>query len=293
VIVRLWGTRGSLASSGPDTIRYGGNTSSVEIRGTDGGVLALDAGTGMRRLGMVIAPETERIDVLLTHLHMDHIQGLGFFAPLFRPAGEVHVWGPPSTTMDLRARLARYLSPPLFPVRIRDLEARVMFHDVPATPFSIGSFRVWADPVVHPGPTVGYRIEEHGAVVTYLPDHEPALGGSRFSSRWTSGFDLAARADLLIHDAQYTAAERALRIGWGHSSMDEAVDLAVAAGVRNLVLFHHDPAHDDTTLDRMSAAAIAQARRLGGRVTVVGGHEGDRFDVVASATTMAGAAGAS
>src|SRR5262249_36281029 len=148
--------------------------------------------------------EVERVDVLLTHLHMDHIQGLGFFAPLFRPVGEVHVWGPPSTTMDLRSRLARYLSPPLFPVRIRDLEARVMFHDVPGEPFDVGPFRVTAAAVLHPGPTVGYRIEEAGAILAYLPDHEPALGGTPFERRWTSGFDLAADADLLIHDAQYS-----------------------------------------------------------------------------------------
>jgi len=288
VIVRLWGTRGSLASSGPDTIGYGGNTSSVEVRGADGGVLALDAGTGMRRLGMVIGPDVQRIDILLTHLHMDHIQGLGFFAPLFRPAGEVHIWGPPSTTLDLRSRLARYLSPPLFPVRIRDLEARVMFHDVPAAPFTIGSFRVWADPVLHPGPTVGYRIEEHGAVVTYLPDHEPSLGGCVFTERWTSGFDLASGADLLIHDAQYSAAERAGRVGWGHSSVDEAVELAAATGARQLILFHHDPGHDDATLERLSASAISQARRLGGRVEVVGGREGDRYEVTAGAV-VAGA----
>jgi ribonuclease BN (tRNA processing enzyme) len=184
-------------------------------------------------------------------------------------------------TLDLRSRLSRYLSPPLFPVRIRDLDARVIFHDVPAEPFAIGSFRVWSDPVLHPGPTVGYRIEEAGAVVAYLPDHEPALGGTTFTPRWTSGFDLARDADLLIHDAQYSAAERAARIGWGHSSVDEAVDLAAATGSRRLVLFHHDPGHDDATLERLTASATSQARRLGGQVTVVGGREGERYEVTA------------
>ncbi len=287
MIVRLWGTRGSLASSGPETIGYGGNTASVEIRGAAGGVLALDAGTGMRRLGTVIGPETERVDILLTHLHMDHIQGLGFFAPLFRPSGEVHVWGPPSTTLDLRARLGRYLSPPLFPVRIRDLEARVVFHDVPAEPFEIGAFRVLAQPVLHPGPTVGYRIEEADAVVAYLPDHEPSLGGASFAPRWTSGFDVARDADLLIHDAQYAAGEKAERRGWGHSSVDEAVAFADATGARKLVLFHHDPSHDDAMLERLSASASSQAQRLGGGMAVVGGREGDRYDVVAGSAVVA------
>jgi len=260
-------------------MRYGGNTSSVEVCGSGGGLLALDAGTGLRRLGTEIDPNVERVDILLTHLHMDHIQGLGFFAPLFRRAGEVHVWGPPSTTMDLRSRLARYLSPPLFPVRIRDLAARVTFHDVPQEPFSIGAFTVTASPVLHPGPTVGYRIEEAGAVVTYLPDHEPALGGEPFVHEWTSGYDLALGADLLLHDAQYSGEERAGKVGWGHSSADEAVDFAAAAHARRLVLFHHDPAHDDDTLDRLTATAVERASRLGGATEVTGGREGEEYEV--------------
>jgi ribonuclease BN (tRNA processing enzyme) len=119
--VTLWGTRGSLATPGPETTRYGGNTSCVEVRADDGSMLVLDAGTGIRRLGDAIADHASRVDLLLTHLHMDHIQGLGFFEPLFRPAIEVHLWGPSSTTQDLRTWLGRYLSPPLFPVRLRDL----------------------------------------------------------------------------------------------------------------------------------------------------------------------------
>ena len=165
MIVRLWGTRGSLASSGPETAGYGGNTAAVEIVNADGSILALDAGTGIRRLGAVMDPSIERLDVLLTHLHMDHIQGLGFFAPFFRPSGEIHIWGPASATMELRARLTRYLSPPLFPVRIRDLDARVLLHDAPEEPVSIGGFDVLAQPVIIPGPTVGYRISADGASV--------------------------------------------------------------------------------------------------------------------------------
>ena len=276
MIVQLWGTRGSLASSGPDTVRYGGNTASVEIVGADGAILALDAGTGMRRLGAAIDTSVERVDILLTHLHMDHIQGLGFFAPFFR-SGEVHVWGPASATLDLRTRLTRYLSPPLFPVRIRDLDARVVLHDAPDEPVKIGSFDVVAQHVVHPGPTVGYRITADGASVAYLPDHEPALGARRFPEepRWTSGFDLASGVDLLIHDGQYTDAERSSRVGWGHSSFTEAVAFGELVNARRLVLFHHDPSHSDATLDDMTARARARAATI----EVVAGREGDRFNL--------------
>ena len=154
--VCLWGTRGSIASAGPETVEYGGNTACVEVEGRDGTIVILDAGHGVRRVGDTYR-EPRRLDILLTHLHMDHIQGLGFFAPLFRDGFEVHVWGPPSTTLDLRSRLTRYLSPPLFPVRLRDVAAHLELHDVPMGEFEIGGLRVQRDMVIHPGPTVGYR----------------------------------------------------------------------------------------------------------------------------------------
>ena len=254
--VTLWGTRGSISTPGPETARYGGNTSCVEVRGADGTLLVLDAGTGIRRLGATLMPDLtpRRIDILLTHLHMDHIQGLGFFAPLLEPGVPVHIWGPASTTLDLRGRLARYLSPPLFPVHLRDVPD-LRLHEVPCGPIEIGPFMVSAAFVCHPNPTVGYRIEEAGAVLTYLPDHEPALGlhGPLLAGGWTSGCALAAGADLLIHDAQYSEEEYARCIGWGHSAWSRTFEFASLAGVRTLVPFHHDPAHDDQRLDELLA----------------------------------------
>jgi phosphoribosyl 1,2-cyclic phosphodiesterase len=260
VQVTLWGTRGSLATPGPETARYGGNTSCVSVLGEAGTLLVLDAGTGIRRMAASIPPELRRVDILLTHLHMDHIQGLGFFAPLYRPEFEVHVWGPGSASMRLQQRLMRYLSPPLFPVHLSELSAKLTFHDVPCGECDIGEFRVCAALVCHPGPTVGYRITDAaGAVLTYLPDHEPALAALTFPSlprEWTSGATLAAEADLLIHDSQYSAAEYACHCGWGHSSLTQALDFGTLTGVKHLVPFHHDPGHSDMDLDRLTAEAI-------------------------------------
>jgi phosphoribosyl 1,2-cyclic phosphodiesterase len=277
VRVTFWGTRGSLAAAGEATVRYGGDTPCVQILASDGTCLVLDAGSGIRRLGETLPASLGRLDVFLTHLHMDHIQGLGFFAPLFRPGIDTHIWGPPSTSLDLRHRLGRYLSPPLVPVRMRDLQSHVHLHDAPDAPVRIGGLEVTAAPVIHPGPTVGYRITEGQRSVVYLPDHEPALGwGTKpVGPDWTSGFELARDADLLIHDCQYFAEERAERLGWGHSSVEETAAFATLAGARRLACFHHDPAHDDDTVDRLVAGVAAAAPGL----PVSGARQGETLEV--------------
>jgi phosphoribosyl 1,2-cyclic phosphodiesterase len=282
VKIRYWGTRGSLATPGSDTVRYGGNTSCVEVRGEAGEVLVLDAGTGIRPLGEEIDRSTERVDVLLTHLHMDHIQGLGFFDPLFWPELDVHIWGPSSMLLPLRARLSRYLSPPLFPVRLRDLPCKPSLHDaVEQRSFQIGGLSIEARLVCHPGPTVGYRIREGDSVLCYLPDHEPELGvdGLPDDPRWIPGFELAEGADLLIHDAQFTSEEYPSYVGWGHSSIEQALSFAAATGVSRLAPFHHDPMHTDSMLDGLYAE-LARSRELGfelvpareGECIVLGGN---------------------
>ena len=276
--VTLFGTRGSVPAPGPDTARYGGNTPSVEVRGEDGTVLVLDAGTGIRPLEAQLPPDLARIDILLTHLHMDHIQGLGFFGPLFHPDVEVHIWGPASSTLPLENRLSRYLSPPLFPVHLRDLP-NITCHEVPSPPFTIGPFRIESALVCHPNPTVGYRIEEGGRAIAYLPDHEPALcvaDGEWLEPEWTSGHDLAAGADLLIHDSQFTDQEYACRVGWGHSAYRHAFEFAARVGAKKIVLFHHDPAHDDATLERLLDEAI---RDFKPPFPVFGGCEGDVYEL--------------
>jgi phosphoribosyl 1,2-cyclic phosphodiesterase len=262
--VTLWGTRGSLATPGPDTALYGGNTSCVAVRGREGTVIVLDAGTGIRRMAATIDASVRRVDVLLTHLHMDHIQGLGFFSPLYRPDVDVHIWGPASTQLSLQTRLMRYLSPPLFPISLRELPCCLNLHEVPCGEMDIGEFRIASAMVCHPGPTVGYRISEAtGSVLTYLPDHEPALGACAFPSlpcAWTSGGALAEASDLLIHDSQYTAQEYSGHVGWGHSSLRHVLDFGTLTEVKHLVPFHHDPGHSDLDLDRLIAEAIDDAK---------------------------------
>lgn len=250
---RLWGTRGSIAAAGPGTVKYGGDTSSIEVTASSGAKLLLDAGSGARPLG-VACERRDRIDILLSHLHMDHVQGLPFFAPLLDPGVEVHIWGPISTTRTLRERLSRYLSPPLFPVRVRDLP-NVEFHDVVPGEFTIDSIRVTADLVTHPGATLGYRLTEDGASLTYIPDHEPAMGNGGFPDEpsWISGYSLAAGADVLIHDAQYTDEEYSMRVGWGHTSITHLAAFAELTSVARLVTFHHDPGHTDDMLDEFHA----------------------------------------
>jgi ribonuclease BN (tRNA processing enzyme) len=278
VRIRIWGSRGSLATPGPDTIRYGGNTSCIEVRRDDGGVIVLDAGTGIRPLGASLdGLARSRIDILLSHLHLDHLEGLGFFAPLWDATAELHIWGPPSPVRSLSDRIAQYLSPPLFPVRLAEVPARILLHDAPEDPFALGSATVRAAPIIHRGPTVGYRIEDGSATLAYLTDHEPARATALATAAldWISGYAVAAGADLLIHDCQYTEDEYPERAGFGHSSTEHVAAFARLTGVRRLLLFHHDPNHTDDELE----ALRDRVRRLWPDGSVDLAREGDEIDV--------------
>jgi phosphoribosyl 1,2-cyclic phosphodiesterase len=221
-------------------------------------MLVLDAGTGIRLLGQKLGDSLKNIHILLTHLHMDHLQGLPFFVPLRKPGVMIHIWGPPSTTRSLRLRVLRYLSPPLFPVSLRELSNNLQFHELPTGAVDIGEFKVKAELVIHPNPTIGYRIECADSSAVYLPDHEPALGTRTFpvSREWTSGYRLAEGADLLVHDSQYTDEEYPTRAGFGHSSIRQALKFGKLVGARKFVPFHHDPAHGDGLIDDMIRRAV-------------------------------------
>ena len=255
----IWGCRGSLPAPGASKLRYGGDTSCVEVRLSDGTLIVLDAGTGIREFGSQLEEGIREVHLLLTHLHMDHVEGFPFFSLLWTKDCDLHVWGPPSPMHGLNERLARYMSPPLFPIDLHDVPASCTFHDLPSDTWQIGSATILAMHIEHPGPTVGFRIEEDGRSFAYMPDHEPAaLGDFRNETTdWIDGYALAENVDLLMHDAQYTDEEYSARRGWGHSSYADAVAYGQIAGAKKLLLFHHDPTHDDDTLEEIEHNARA------------------------------------
>jgi phosphoribosyl 1,2-cyclic phosphodiesterase len=255
VRVKVWGARGSVPTPGPSTNRYGGNTSCLEVTLSEGTLLVLDAGSGIRTLGLRLAARARRIDILLTHLHLDHIQGLMFFAPLFIPDTEIVLWGPPDAE-TLPERLARYLSPPLAPLHMRELPARLSFRVCPEGEWEIGPARIQAARVTHPGPTLGYRISEGDTSLCYIPDQELALSAHERQSPF--GLGLAHAATLLVHDCQYTDEEYPFHVGWGHSRLSDVLAFAELTEAQQLLLFHHDPLHDDDQLDRLHGEARAR-----------------------------------
>jgi phosphoribosyl 1,2-cyclic phosphodiesterase len=264
--LKVWGARGSIPAPGPETMRYGGNTSCVELTLADGSTLILDAGTGIRNLGLALAPTNRPIHILLTHLHLDHIQGLMFFAPLFRPESEIVIWGPASPEASLRDRIGRYISAPLAPVEVRELPSLVSFREAEPLEWQIGSARIQAQAVNHRGPTLGYRIEADGLALAYIPDHEPGLGAplASLDDEWISGFGLAQGASLLIHDCQYTDLEYPNHLGWGHSPVSDALEFGQRVGAERLLMFHHDPLHTDEFLDALAGEVIARWEAFGG-----------------------------
>ncbi len=262
---RIWGCRGSLSTPGAATVRYGGNTSCIEVRTSTGALVVLDAGTGVRSLGASLADDRPtQLDLLLTHLHLDHIEGLGFFAPLFDPECTIRVWGPRPMSGSLEELVAAYLSPPYFPVPFERIPAHISFNEISEDTWQIDDLRVSTAPVCHPGSTVGYRLSQNGNSLAYIPDNEPALDRQ-------SGLAIAGDADVLFHDAQFTEAEYATRVGWGHAALSDFVRYIGEAAPRRALMFHHDPAHGDSQLEGMLADVRAAAD---GQAAVELAHEG-------------------
>lgn len=257
VNIGFFGVRGSTPCAAAHHHRYGGNTSCVVLEAPGCAPVILDLGTGLRSFGDAWAAGTDepfRGHALVTHLHWDHVQGLPFFGPLLAEGCRLDVWGPGSGGRTLADAFDTFMNPPFFPVGVDDLAGDVCFHELNEGASRVGDAEVVCTAVPHIGDTVGYRVRfGDGPTVVYLPDHQQPLDGSL-------GVDpavvaLCEGADVLIHDAQFTPEEFAAKPHWGHCTPEYAVSVAVAAGVGRLVLFHHDPQHDDATLDAMCAGA--------------------------------------
>jgi phosphoribosyl 1,2-cyclic phosphodiesterase len=254
--VTFWGTRGSIATPGVGTLTYGGNTSCVEIRcGTD--IFIFDAGTGIRPLGLALAQEFKdrpvTLHLFISHTHWDHIQGFPFFTPAYIKGNRIEIYGPERAAgRDVRAALDAQMRAPHFPVGLDAMRAELGFHPLPAgAEFRISPIQVRAAAANHPGGCLAYRLESGGRSVVYATDTE-------HGEEVDSGLlELARDCDVLIYDAQYTAEEYPQKRGWGHSTPEEAVRLARAAGAGQLVLFHHDPGHGDEAIAKMEQSARA------------------------------------
>ena len=283
MLVRFWGTRGSIAKPGLGTVRYGGNTSCVELRSSGGTLVLLDCGTGAHGLGQALVksgPSPLNGHILIGHTHWDHIQGFPFFAPLFIPGNEWHVYGPRGVGSSLRESLSGQMQSSYFPITLKELGATLHYHDLVEGTLEIGDIHVTTQYLHHPALTLGYRLEADGVTVVYSTDHEPhstsrvGATGAPLAGEDARHARFLADADLVIHDAQYTAAELPAKRGWGHSTAEYAVETAVSAMVRRLALFHHDPTRTDEAVDRIVAGARDVGARLGGKTEVFAAAEG-------------------
>ncbi|PYK97717.1 MAG: hypothetical protein DME19_15295 [Verrucomicrobia bacterium] len=291
--LKFWGVRGSIPTPGPGTVQYGGNTSCVEVR-ADGEIIILDAGSGIRRLGLSLAQEfkDQPIDLtlLITHTHWDHIQGFPFFVPAYNPENKLRILGYEGARNGLYSTLTYQMESPYFPVSLQHMPGNIDVTELKELEFSVGKVRVKAAFVNHPGVCVGYRLFSSAGSIAYLPDNEPFQrmrshpGGQETSDRlealkYASDQDqkiieFLKDADVLIIDSQYDDAEYQSHVGWGHGCVEDVVALALFAKVRQLFLFHHDPDHDDAQISKMLGWARQLVAMQGESLAVDAAREG-------------------
>ena len=289
--VQFFGTRGSLPVPGPLTVRYGGNTTCTAVRSRSGTLVVLDMGTGAFALGQELAELKEPIKghVLISHTHWDHIQGLPFFAPFFRPGNEWDLYAPRGLGSSLRETLSGQMQYTYFPLELEQLGATIHYHDLVEGTLTLGDIAVETQYLNHPALTLGYKLKADGATLVHALDHEPFDSTLASGSGAIEGGDLRhaeflAGADLVIHDAQFLAEEFAPKTGWGHSTVEYAMHVARTAGVRRLALAHHDPGRSDDAID----ALVAERKPKDGGPDVFAAAEGMVIEL-ATDTSVKGA----
>ena len=281
--VQFWGTRGSIPTPGRNTVRYGGNTPCVELRTSEGWLIILDAGTGIRELGRSLISRANGApiagDIFLTHAHWDHIQGIPFFGPIFQRGNHFTIWGAKALQTDIARVVRDQMSPVVFPVSFEELNATINFSEIAEECRQGNGYEVRAYGVRHPGGALGYRFsEEHDnrKALVYISDNE--LGpGAKYDARegWRDGLiEFVQDARVLVHDTMYTAEEYDHFRGWGHSTYGEAVELALEAGVQQLVLYHHKPERSDDEVDRRVEECRTFVVRAGGKLEILAAAEG-------------------
>jgi phosphoribosyl 1,2-cyclic phosphodiesterase/CheY-like chemotaxis protein len=288
--VQFWGTRGSIAKPGPSTARYGGNTSCIEVRSARGTLVILDCGTGGHSLSQKLmsgSAKCSRGHILISHTHWDHIQGIPFFYPLFAPGNEWDIYGPRGLGQSLRQTLGGQMQYTYFPVPLDQCRAEIRYHDLVEGVFEIDDIRVSTQYLNHPALTLGYRLEADGVTVVYACDHEPhsrtlATGDGEIIGQDLRHAQFINHADLLIHDAQYTAEEYPTKVGWGHSSIEYVLKLGQYVDVKRIALTHHDPLRDDDAIDRLVANAQANLRQNASSLDVFAAGEGQVVEVAPS-----------
>jgi phosphoribosyl 1,2-cyclic phosphodiesterase len=287
VLIRFWGTRGSIPTPGRGTTLYGGNTSCVELRADDGTVVILDCGTGARPLGLDLlsrAPALPPMHILVTHTHWDHIQGFPFFLPAYLAGTRLTVYGARGLDRTLEGSLSGQMQHTYFPVQLDELRADIAFEEVGEERFRVGPYRVTSQLINHTTATVAYRLSADGITIAYVTDHEPfwwerpARRPHRFVHPGEERhLAFVEGADVLIHDAQYADNEYAAKRGWGHSTVEYAVDLAVRAGVKRLIMFHHDPTHSDAWIRGQVGRARRRAAAQHATLEIMAAAEGDEI----------------
>ncbi|OGL58947.1 MAG: hypothetical protein A3J27_07945 [Candidatus Tectomicrobia bacterium RIFCSPLOWO2_12_FULL_69_37] len=288
--VRFWGTRGSIAKPGPSTLRYGGNTSCVEVESADGTLLVLDCGTGVHGLGQQLVTTRKppfKGHLLVSHYHWDHIQGFPFFTPLFIPGNEWHIYGPGGMDQQLKTILAGQMTYSYFPITLEEFGSSVHYHNLGEGSFDIGNVRLTTQYTNHPALTLAFRIEAGGAVFVYVPDHEPNSlfpldskpGSLPLHVQDRRHVEFLKGADFLVHDAQYTLAEYPAKVSWGHSPYEKSVEYALAGGAKRLAFFHHDPLRTDEDVERIVLSARESVRKTGRKLDVIAAEEGLEIEI--------------